>query len=86
MSAEALALLLSPWMVGLLGLVVGSFLNVVVHRLPQMLERGWWSDVAGQLGDADSHRRVLPNHGTGATGIATTRTVPASDKRLEFDL
>jgi leader peptidase (prepilin peptidase)/N-methyltransferase len=26
---------------GLLGLVVGSFLNVVIHRLPQMLERAW---------------------------------------------
>ena len=26
---------------GLLGLVVGSFLNVLVHRLPRMLERDW---------------------------------------------
>src|ERR1700741_2543301 len=25
----------------LLGLCVGSFLNVVIHRLPQMLERDW---------------------------------------------
>ena len=25
----------------LLGLCVGSFLNVVIHRLPLMLERGW---------------------------------------------
>ncbi|HSD36492.1 MAG TPA: A24 family peptidase [Rhodocyclaceae bacterium] len=25
----------------LLGLTVGSFLNVVIHRLPKMLERGW---------------------------------------------
>lgn len=28
----------------LLGLVIGSFLNVVVHRLPIMLERGWRRD------------------------------------------
>jgi leader peptidase (prepilin peptidase)/N-methyltransferase len=27
--------------VGLLGLVVGSFLNVVIHRLPVMMERQW---------------------------------------------
>ena len=27
--------------VALLGLVVGSFLNVVVHRLPRMLEAQW---------------------------------------------
>lgn len=26
---------------GLLGLIVGSFLNVVIYRLPIMLERGW---------------------------------------------
>ena len=25
----------------LLGLVVGSFLNVVIHRLPLMMEREW---------------------------------------------
>lgn len=25
----------------LLGLLIGSFLNVVIHRLPRMLERGW---------------------------------------------
>ena len=24
-----------------LGLLVGSFLNVVIHRLPRMLERDW---------------------------------------------
>ena len=31
---------------GLLGLVVGSFLNVVIHRLPQMMEREWRSECA----------------------------------------
>ena len=54
-----LDLLLSPWGLGLLGLAVGSFLNVVVHRLPLMLERQWWGDVAAQLIDADSYRRVF---------------------------
>ncbi len=54
-----LDVLLSPWALGLLGLAVGSFLNVVVHRLPLMLERQWWGDVAAQLGDADSYRRVF---------------------------
>lgn len=28
----------------LLGLVAGSFLNVVIHRLPEMLEREWHSE------------------------------------------
>lgn len=31
---------------GLLGLLVGSFLNVVIHRLPKMLERGWQAQCA----------------------------------------
>jgi len=28
------------------GLMVGSFLNVVIHRLPKMLLRGWRQQVA----------------------------------------
>ena len=56
---DALASLLSPWALALLGLLVGSFLNVVVHRLPLMLERQWWGDVAGQLGDGASYQRVF---------------------------
>jgi leader peptidase (prepilin peptidase)/N-methyltransferase len=31
---------------GVLGLLVGSFLNVVVHRLPRMLERQWSEECA----------------------------------------
>ena len=56
---QPLDLLLSPWGLALLGLAVGSFLNVVVHRLPLMLERQWWGDVAAQLVDTDSYRRVF---------------------------
>ena len=28
----------------ILGLAVGSFLNVVIYRLPQILEKGWKSE------------------------------------------
>ncbi len=34
---------------GLVGLVVGSFLNVVIHRLPRMLERDWDAQAAELL-------------------------------------
>ncbi len=54
-----LDLLLSPWTLGLLGLVVGSFLNVVAHRLPLMLERQWWGDVASQLLDQQGFQRTF---------------------------
>lgn len=31
---------------GIIGLVVGSFLNVVIHRLPKMMEREWHAQCA----------------------------------------
>ncbi len=44
-----LPVLLSPWGLGILGLCVGSFLNVVIHRLPLMLERQWRAEGAEAL-------------------------------------
>lgn len=35
----------------LIGLFVGSFLNVVIHRLPQMLERDWHAQAAELRGE-----------------------------------
>ena len=35
---------------GILGLLVGSFLNVVVYRLPLILERQWAAECAGLSG------------------------------------
>lgn len=53
-------LLLSPWVLAVLGLCVGSFLNVVVHRLPQMLLRDWWRETAEfQLADAQAWTPVF---------------------------
>ena len=36
----------------ILGLLVGSFLNVVIHRLPQMMERDWQCQCAELRGEA----------------------------------
>ena len=36
---------------GLLGLCVGSFLNVVIHRLPKMMEREWLGQCAELRGE-----------------------------------
>ncbi|MBN8507340.1 MAG: prepilin peptidase [Burkholderiales bacterium] len=60
MTPDALfAALLSPVGLGVLGLCIGSFLNVVAHRLPQMLERDWWRETAEhQLGDAAAWARL----------------------------
>lgn len=39
---------------GVLGLMVGSFLNVVIHRLPKMMERDWKMQCAELLETTDT--------------------------------
>lgn len=39
---------------GILGLVVGSFLNVVIHRLPIMMNRAWTNECREHFGEAIS--------------------------------
>src|SRR4029077_7672819 len=53
-------ILYSPWTLAVLGLCIGSFLNVVIHRLPLMLERGWRAESAELLGVARPERALLP--------------------------
>jgi leader peptidase (prepilin peptidase) / N-methyltransferase len=77
--ALPLELLLSPWAMALLGLLIGSFLNVVVHRVPLMLERQWWCDVAAQFGDGESFQRVFGHKP--AAAMAATST--ALDRQIE---
>ena len=47
---QVVAALLSPPVLALLGLCIGSFLNVVIHRMPLMMERGWRLESAELLG------------------------------------
>lgn len=42
--------LIDAGLAGVLGLLVGSFLNVVIYRLPQMLERQWAAECAELAG------------------------------------
>ena len=49
---ERMPMLLVAW-VGLVGLMVGSFLNVVIHRLPLMMERGWRRECLQFLGQTE---------------------------------
>ncbi|MBC7803786.1 MAG: prepilin peptidase [Candidatus Parcubacteria bacterium] len=39
-----------PWFALAVGLCIGSFLNVVIHRLPKMMERAWRADCAELAG------------------------------------
>ncbi len=61
---DALALLeQTPWLLfsatGLFGLVIGSFLNVVILRLPRMMEREWQRDCA-ELHASEEARATPP--------------------------
>ena len=50
------------------GLCVGSFLNVVVHRLPKMLERDWRAQCAELRGES------LPDENPPAYNLAVPRS------------
>ena len=65
-----------------LGLVVGSFLNVVIHRLPRMLERGWDAQCAELRGEAPAadapYNLVVPRSACPSCGhrISALENVP----------
>jgi leader peptidase (prepilin peptidase)/N-methyltransferase len=66
----------------LVGLCVGSFLNVVVHRLPKMLERRWRADCADLAGrpapDEPVYNLAVPRSACPACGhrITAVENIP----------
>ena len=58
------------------GLCVGSFLNVVIHRLPKMLERGWQAQCAELRGETPApepaYNLVIPRSACPACGAQIT--------------
>ena len=65
-----------------IGLCVGSFLNVVIHRLPKMLDRGWreqCAELAGQApADAPAYNLIVPRSQCPACGhkIGALENIP----------
>jgi leader peptidase (prepilin peptidase)/N-methyltransferase len=66
----------------LLGLCIGSFLNVVIHRLPKMMERQWraeCAELAGQKPQAhERYNLVVPHSACPACGhrISALENIP----------
>jgi leader peptidase (prepilin peptidase)/N-methyltransferase len=73
-----------PWVALAAGLCIGSFLNVVIHRLPRMMERAWRADCAELAGqevpEEEPYNLVVPRSrcpGCGR-GISAIENVPVA--------
>ncbi len=51
------SLFLTPWFLGFVGLCIGSFLHVVIHRLPLIMEREWVFEGTAALADVEALKR-----------------------------
>jgi leader peptidase (prepilin peptidase)/N-methyltransferase len=71
-----------PWVSLALGLCIGSFLNVVIHRLPKMMERAWRAECAELAGQEaapqEPYNLVVPRSRCPSCGkgIAAFRNIP----------
>ncbi|NIY81759.1 prepilin peptidase [Vibrio hepatarius] len=68
---------LFPTLATLFGLIVGSFLNVVIHRLPKMMEREWRQECA----DSFPEYQITPPSGVYNLSVPRS-TCPKCDTQL----
>ncbi|CBW73855.1 Type 4 prepilin peptidase pilD [Mycetohabitans rhizoxinica HKI 454] len=78
--ADAFLMLPVAWQYAfacVLGLVIGSFLTVVVHRVPQMLEHAWQQELAGYLPQNAQHALSAESDGHDAVPNPAPEQRPA---------
>jgi leader peptidase (prepilin peptidase)/N-methyltransferase len=75
-----------PWVALVLGLCIGSFLNVVIHRLPKMMEREWreqCAELAASAGEPQSGSPVPRPPSEGRYNLFVPRSAcPACGARI----
>jgi leader peptidase (prepilin peptidase) / N-methyltransferase len=73
------AIVATPWLaavaVGFVGLCVGSFLNVVIYRMPLIMESEWRNDCAVLFNDQSKDQLIINNT---PTYVPMTLSQPAS--------
>ena len=67
------------FLAAVLGLLVGSFLNVVIHRLPKMMERAWLEQCTelaaaseATVGTGEKYNLIVPRSGCPSCGANIT--------------
>ncbi|MCW5322087.1 prepilin peptidase [Verminephrobacter aporrectodeae] len=63
-----------PVLGGVLGLLFGSFLNVVIYRLPKMMERQWAAERAALAWDTPNHGEAPPAAAQEVFNLMTPRS------------
>lgn len=58
----------------ILGLTIGSFLNVVIHRLPKMMKQQWTADCIGFLAEQDKSFKYQAAEISQTYNLATPRS------------
>lgn len=71
-----------PWVALAFGLCVGSFLNVVIHRLPRMMDREWLLNIAPILEES----KLVPDQAEGKRVATSLREQFAPIELEKFDL
>ncbi|HBY84442.1 MAG TPA: prepilin peptidase [Colwellia sp.] len=68
--------------VSLISLIVGSFLNVVIYRMPKMMEYTWYHDCREFL--ADEVANIIPKKIPQVTLSKPNSTCPKCDHKIRF--
>jgi leader peptidase (prepilin peptidase)/N-methyltransferase len=63
-----------PWVAAAFGLCIGSFLNVVIHRLPKMLEREWQAECAELAQQAHGAPEPVPGKAEAPYNLVVPRS------------